>query len=175
MSSPRWFVFATACLTKTATGVTACARWKGRMILPAWQKSCGGGIRVCCLKHGEQTLTRQNSHRRMRQTPLDGLKVAHASRLREGRTRKPEARATLDYLISSSSMEEKANSQPLVVNCSDWDCTICRLSGWRKNTRKFIGPAARCRCDFQWILLPCDCFSASAMRRIGLPTRITSC
>src|SRR5215813_12021046 len=94
MSSPRWFVFATACLTKTATGVTACARWKGRMILPAWQRSCGGGIRVCCLKHGEQMLTQQNSHRKMLSKLRGGSKVAHASRLQEKGTRKPEARAT---------------------------------------------------------------------------------
>src|SRR5215469_2459953 len=97
MSSPRWFAFATAYLTKTATGVTACARWKGRMILPAWQRSYGGGIRVCCLKHGEQMLTRQNSHRRMPQTHWSGSKVAHASRLQEKGTRKPEARATSGF------------------------------------------------------------------------------
>ena len=26
-------------------------------------------------------------------------------------------------------------------------CTICRSSGWRRNSRKFIGRAARCRCN----------------------------
>ncbi len=50
-------------------------------------------------------------------------------------------------------MEEKASSRPPAVNCSDWACTIFPLSVWRKNTRRFIDPAAHCRCDFQWILL----------------------
>ena len=77
--------------------------------------------------------------------------------------------------ISSLSMEGKANCRPLAVNCSDWACTIFRLSVWRKNTRRSIDPAVPCRCDFQWILLPCDCFSAFVMRRIGLPTHITNC
>ena len=57
----------------------------------------GGGIRGFCLKPERQIPTQRNFRRKMRQMPLDGLKVAHASRLREGRTRKPEARATLDY------------------------------------------------------------------------------
>ena len=40
---------------------------------------------------------------------------------------------------------EKANSQPPAVNCSDWACTIFRLSVWRKSTRRFIDPAAHYR------------------------------
>jgi hypothetical protein len=39
------------------------------------------------------------------------------------------------------------------------------IIGLAKNAKRFIDPAAHCRCDFQWFLR-CDC-SASAMRRIG--------
>src|SRR5262249_24885330 len=62
---PRWFVSAMEFRIKTITGVTACALWKGRMILPAWPRSCDGGIHESCLKREPQILTQRNFRRKM--------------------------------------------------------------------------------------------------------------
>ena len=59
-----------AFLTRTITAAIACAPWKGRMILPAWPRSCDEGIRGFCLKPEPQILTQRNFRRR---TPADAL------------------------------------------------------------------------------------------------------
>ena len=49
------------------------------------------------------------------------------------------------------------------------------IIGLAKDTRRFIDPAGHCRSGFQWIPLPCSCFSASGMKHIDSLTHIISC
>src|SRR5207249_3522784 len=69
--------------------------------------------------------------------------------------------------ISSLSMVEKASSPRHAASCNDWDCMTCRLSDWRKNTKRFIAPAGRCPCNCLSIRVLCACFSAFAKKYIA--------
>src|SRR6266404_4493444 len=42
-------------------------------------------------------------------------------------------------------MAAKDSFRPRAANCSDWGCTICQSSAWRKSMRRFIDPVGRCR------------------------------
>jgi excinuclease ABC subunit C len=65
----RWFVSGMGFRTRTITAATACAPSKGRMILPAWPRSCDGGIRGFCLRREPQIPTQRNFRRKMPRMP----------------------------------------------------------------------------------------------------------
>ena len=126
---------------------------KARMILRAWPKSLGDDIRACCLKRARRIRKPPSSRRKIRGRRRcngwkRGLASAPIGRL-FGSDREAPARDDMRRMCASRSdhcgWRERAVVFRVPRIAAAWVCTICRLSGWRRNMRKFIGRAALCR------------------------------
>ena len=76
--------------TRTTTAVIAFARSRGRMILRAWQKSCGADIRACFCEAREAESRRRRSIRR--RIPVEALSSARDDKFVAGAPARPDHR-----------------------------------------------------------------------------------